>query len=434
MSNFITNGKTDNLKKRLIELISKSEELKFLVGFFYFSGITELYSSLKEKRGDVKLRILVGLEVDNLISGMTVEYANTKNKKEIIKRDVENNFINSVRKSLNSDDFDRQEFYEQIDFFIDLIIKDKLIIRKTKKPNHAKLYIFELEDKIVQKNLFITGSSNLTKAGLSYQDEFNVEIKDYGTEEANEYFENLWKDSIEITENKALKDRLIKTIEDETQVKKITPLQAFAVVLKTYLDMKSVEENDLPLKEIIKKAGYKHYKYQEDAVKQAVNILNIDNGVIVADVVGLGKSIIASAVAKVNGKRGIVLCPPGLISEWEKYINDFKIYSWKVFSSGNIDLAKEYIDEQKIDPIETVVVDEAHRFRNSDTTNYEKLKNICRDKKIVLLSATPFNNSPVDILALLELFTIPKKSSLTLDGDLKNLFKTFKGEFEKLSC
>jgi len=432
MSNFITNGKTDNLKKRLIELISKSEELKFLVGFFYFSGITELYSSLKEKKGDVKLRILVGLEVDNLISGMTVECINAKEKKGLSIRDIENNFINSIRKSLNSDDFDRQEFYEQIDFFIDLIIEDKLIIRKTKKPNHAKLYIFELEDKIIQKNLFITGSSNLTKAGLSYQDEFNVEIKDYGTEEASVYFEDLWKDSVLITENKALKDRLIKTIEDETQVKKITPFEAFAVVLKTYLDMKSVEENDLSLKEIIEKARYKYYKYQEDAVKQAVKILNLDNGVIVADVVGLGKSIIASLIAKVNRKRGIILCPPGLISEWEDYLSDFGLSSWKVLSSGNIDFAEKFIRKEKADPIEMVIIDEAHRFRNSDTTNYEKLKNLCRNKKVILLSATPFNNSPVDILALLELFTIPKKSSLTLDGDLKNLFKNFKGEFEKL--
>ena len=432
MSNFITNGKTDNLKKRLVELISKSEELKFLVGFFYFSGITELYSSLKEKGGDVKLRILVGLEVDHLLSGMTVECAKSKEKKEVSKRDIENNFISSVKKSLNSDDFDRQEFYEQIDFFIDLIIKDKLIIRKTKKPNHAKLYIFELEDKIVQKNLFITGSSNLTRAGLSYQNEFNVEIKDYGTEEASAYFEGLWEDSVPITENKALKDRLIKTIEDETQVKKITPFEAFAVVLKTYLNMKSVEENDLSLKEIVEEAGYKYYKYQEDAVKQAVKILNLDNGVIVADVVGLGKSIIAALIAKVDRKRGIILCPPGLISEWEDYLSDFGLSSWKVLSSGNIDFAEKIVRKEKADPIEMVVIDEAHRFRNSDTTNYEKLKNLCRNKKVILLSATPFNNSPVDILALLELFTIPKKSSLTLDGDLKNLFKNFKGEFEKL--
>ncbi len=433
MTNFITNGKTDNLKKRLIELISKSEELKFLVGFFYFSGITELYSSLKEKRGDIKLRILVGLEVDHFLSGITVECVNAGDKKEISKRDIENNFINSVRKSLNSDDFDRQEFYEQIDFFIELILKDKLIIRKTKKPNHAKLYIFEFEDKIIQKNLFITGSSNLTKAGLSHQNEFNVEIKDYGTEEASVYFEDLWEDSVLITENKALKDRLIKTIEDETQVKKITPFEAFAVALKTYLDAKSVEKNDLSLKEIIEKAGYKYYKYQEDAVKQAVKILNLNNGVIIADVVGLGKSIIASVIVKVNRKRGIILCPPGLIDEWEKYKNEFKMYSWKVLSSGNMDVAKEYIDEQKrIEPIEAIIIDEAHRFRNSDTTNYEKLKNLCRNKKIILLSATPFNNSPADILSLLELFTIPKKSSLVLDGDLKNLFKNFKGEFEKL--
>ncbi|MEA2092549.1 MAG: helicase, partial [Patescibacteria group bacterium] len=120
MPSFITNNETRDLKKRLVELISKSEELKFLVGFFYFSGITELYSSLKEKEGDIKLRILVGLEVDNLLSGMIVECANAKDKKEVSRRDIENNFINSVRKSLNSDDFDRQEFYEQIDFFIDL--------------------------------------------------------------------------------------------------------------------------------------------------------------------------------------------------------------------------------------------------------------------------------------------------------------------------
>jgi superfamily II DNA or RNA helicase len=428
MANFITNSKANNLKKRLIELISKSEELKFLVGFFYFSGITELYSSLKEKDDNFKLRVLVGLEVDHLVSGMAVECAHSRDKR---KSEIENSFLSSVKKSLNSDDFDRQEFYEQISFFIDLIVKDKLVIRKTKKPNHAKLYIFEFEDKIVQKNLFITGSSNLTSAGLSYQNEFNVEIKDYGTEEASEYFEDLWEDSVPITENKALKDRLIRTIEEETQVKKITPFEAFVVVLKTYLDTRGGEEISLSSEEISKKAGYKPYKYQDDAVRQALKILNLYDGVIIADVVGLGKSVIASRVAVETKTRGLILCPPGIVPEWENYINDFILSSWKVMSSGNIDAAREFVKKQK-DPIETVIIDEAHRFRNSDTTNYEKLKNLCRNKKVILLSATPFNNSPSDILSLLELFTVPKKSNLVLDGNLKNRFKNFKGEFDKL--
>jgi len=433
MLNFITNSGADNLKKRLVELISKSEQLKFLVGFFYFSGITELYSSLKNRKDNFKLRVLVGLEVDNLISGMIVEYSNIKDKKEIGKREIENNFINSVKKSLNSDDFDQKEFYEQVYFFIDLIIKDKLIIRKTKKPNHAKLYIFSLdESQIGAKNLFITGSSNLTKAGLSYQHEFNVEIKDYGTEETDEYFENLWEDSVLITENKILKDKLIETIENETQVKKITPFQAFVIVLKTYIDTKSPDDNNLFLKEVIEDAGYRHYRYQEDAIKQAIKVLNLYNGVIIADVVGLGKSIIAAAVAKANKKRGIILCPPGIIADWKNYLSDFGLSTWRVLSSGNINLAEEFIKKEKADPIEVVIIDEAHKFRNSDTPRYEKLKNICRNRQAILVSATPFNNSPLDILSLLELFIIPKKSSLTLGGDLKNSFKNFKIEFEKL--
>jgi len=431
MSNFITNSKSNNLKKRLIELISRSEELKFLVGFFYFSGISELYSSLKDKKENIKLKVLVGLEVDNLISGMAVEYAKA-NSQETRKGKIENNFLDSVKKSLNDNSIDIQEFYEQIDFFIDLIIENKLIIRKTKEPNHAKLYIFEIEDKTIQKSLFITGSSNLTKAGLSYQNEFNVEIKDYGTEEANEYFEKLWESSVQITENKILKDRLIKTIKDKTPIRKITPFEAFVIILKSYLDSRNSKDIDLSVKEIIKDAGYRTYKYQEDAVNQAIGILNKHNGVIIADVVGLGKSIIASVVAKINRQRGVILCPPGLIDAWEQYTEDFKLHSWKVLSSGDADRAFKFIKQAK-GTIKAVIIDEAHRFRNSDTVNYEKLKNICRDKKVILLTATPFNNSPADILSLLELFIVPKKSLLTLDGNLKNSFKIYGNEFTKLS-
>ena len=64
--------------------------------------------------------------------------------------------------------------------------------------------------------------------------------------------------------------------------------------------------------------------------------------------------------------------------------------------------------------VEVVIIDEAHRFRNEDTKNYEYLKNICRGKIVMLLTATPFNNTPDDILSLLELFIIPKKSGITL--------------------
>lgn len=430
MTNFITNtGEERNLKERLVELIERSEELKFLVGFFYFSGIHELYDTLSKRNDDFTLKVLVGLNVDKLVSGIAAEYEDTESKNI---REQQESYIDSVIKSFNNDRCDTETFFKQIDFFVELIRKGRLTIRKTRNPNHAKLYIFKFADQIVTPELFITGSSNLTSAGLTTQEEFNIEIKDYGVDKANEFFDKLWNDAVPITERDEVKEKLLDAIETKTLVKKVTPFEAFALVLKTYLETREGVEISPSLKGILKKRGYTAYSYQLDAVRQAVKILNTYDGVIVADVVGLGKSIIASMIAKETNKRGIILCPPGLQTEWKEYTEDFMLHSWEVLSSGNLDKAAEFIKDAH-DSVEVVVIDEAHRFRNSDTETYEKLKNICRERKVILLSATPFNNSPEDILALLELFTVPKQSLITLDGDLKGRFRAFKIEYDKLS-
>jgi ERCC4-related helicase/HKD family nuclease len=430
MANFITNtGEERNLKERLVELIERSEELKFLVGFFYFSGIHELYDTLNKRSDGFTLKVLVGLNVDKLVSGIAAEYEDTESKNV---REQQESYIDSVIKSFNNDKCDTETFFKQIDFFVELIRKGRLTIRKTRNPNHAKLYIFKFADQIVTPELFITGSSNLTSAGLTTQEEFNIEIKDYGVDKANEFFDNLWNDAVPITERDEVKERLLEAIETKTLVKKVSPFEAFALVLKTYLETREGVEISPSLKGILKKRGYTAYAYQMDAVRQAVKILNTYDGVIVADVVGLGKSIVASMIAKETNKRGIILCPPGLQAEWREYTEDFMLHSWEVLSSGNLDKASDFIKDAH-DSIEVVIIDEAHRFRNSDTETYEKLKNICRERKVVLLSATPFNNSPEDILALLELFTVPKQSLITLDGDLKGRFRAFKIEYDKLS-
>jgi len=193
MKNFITNSSAENLKKRLIELIQKSDGLKFLVGFFYFSGIRELYEGLKEKP-DINIKVLVGLNVDRTNFGL-LEFAD----KDTHLSDEERcyKFLQSVKKSLNSEDFDTQEFYRQVRYFIKLIGEGRLIIRKTYNPNHAKIYLFKLEEgQVGRKNLFITGSSNLTKAGITTQEEFNVEISDFGFEDAEKYFDSLWDEAV----------------------------------------------------------------------------------------------------------------------------------------------------------------------------------------------------------------------------------------------
>lgn len=438
-SAFITNNDNKVLKRRISELIGFSKELKFLVGFFYYSGIRELYEAIKANPS-LKLQVLVGLNVDRTSYGL-VEYGDT--------RKMEGNrhwsaFRESIIKSINSDEFDNPDFYEQAKFFIQAIIDDRLVIRKTREPNHAKLYFFKIKDEYheLKSCCFITGSSNLTRAGLSRQNEFNVEISDYGTEEAEDYFDQLWRDGVKITEDDVFKRELIEVLTTGTLLAEVTPYEAFAFVLKTYLELQKPRNLKEYMFKLLEDKGYRKYRYQVDAVAQALSIIEQHNGVIISDVVGLGKSIVAGMVAKCLNKRGIIICPPALIggvdkdgnrTGWDKYKNDFELNYWEVRSLGLDSLKKILNLVQAEDDYEVIIVDEAHRFRNQDTEAYEILSNICRNKTVILLTATPFNNTPADIFSLLKLFIVPGKSNITLSNNLDDQFRRYSQVFKRLS-
>jgi len=434
---FITNDSKKKLKDRISELIKHSKELKFLVGFFYFSGIRELHNSLKNNPG-IQLDVLVGLNVDKTIHGL-LEYGD--NTKGLTDSEKFERFLDSTSKSINSDDFDNEIFYNQARFFIDAIKDGNLRIRKTYDPNHAKLYIFKIKDELapLKSAFYITGSSNLTKAGLSHQDEFNVEISDYGAEEAEAHFDRLWEEAVRVTENDAFRDRLIKLLERETLLTEVTPYEAFALILKTYIEIQEQKQIQQSLIELLEKKGYRSYKYQTDAVAQALSMIEQYNGVIVSDVVGLGKSIVAGMIARSIGKRGVIICPPGLIGDdnattgWRKYKEDFGLHDWEVRSLGLENLKRTLELVRSNSEYEVIIVDEAHRFRNQDTEAYEVLSNICRDKIVLLLTATPFNNTPADIFSLLKLFVVPGKSNITLANDLTSKFRTYSQTFKRLS-
>ena len=437
---FITNEKNKRLKQRIVELIKNSKELQFLVGFFYFSGIDELYESIKEN-SSLQIDVLVGLNIDRTIHGL-IEYQDSNHK--ITDGERVENFFDSIAKSINSDEFDTEQFYERVKYYMTLIKNDKLRIRKTLKPNHSKVYIFNIKDELkdLKKSVLITGSSNLTRSGLSGQNEFNIEISDYGTDEAKEMFNQLWSEAVKITEAPTYKERLINLIENKTLVADITPFEAFAFVLKNYLDVQSQQKVRESIRELLERKGYKSYQYQLDAVSQALTIINspdTPNGLIVSDVVGLGKSVIASLIAKSLGKRGVIITPPGLIGDdnkksgWKKYKEDFELYDWEIRPCGLENLVRTIDLIKDNDEYEVIIVDEVHRFRNQDTEAYEALSNICRDKIVILLSATPFNNTPADIFSLLKLFVVPGKSKISLDDDLASRFRAYNSAFKKLS-
>ncbi len=433
---FITNEKTKTLKKRLTELVEHSEELKFLVGFFYFSGWSQIYDSLKD-RDDLEIKVLVGLSVDKQLYSI-LEYA--RESDNLTGEEKADDFFSSLKIAINSEQLDNEEFYRQVDFFVKLIEEDKLKIKKTQDPNHAKLYIFKIKEHLkgIANCKFITGSSNLTKAGITEQNEFNVEIGDYGTEEAEKYFDELWGTAIDITEDAQRKRDLLDLIRNRSQAAIVTPFEAYVKVLKTYIDLQKQRQIKPHVSRLLEEKGYKSYSYQSDAVNQALTIIDNYNGVIIADVVGLGKSVIASMIAKNIGKRGMIICPPGLIGDksipngWNKYKHDFQLYDWEIYSSGDLEGACKYIRHYGED-IEVVIVDEAHRYRNQDTYSYELLSSICRKRQIMLLTATPFNNSPADIFSLLKLFIVPGKSRITLDENLEGRFSSYEKLLRLLS-
>ncbi|MCE5175504.1 MAG: helicase-related protein [Bacteroidales bacterium] len=438
-SNFITNNTGQkSLKSRLNTLISISEELKFLVGFFYFSGWKEVYESLKANE-NITVRLLVGLQVDKFLYDNLIEHGIQEDR--LSNNDRFNGFVDSLRKALNSDDSDMEAFYNQVFFFLEMIEQGRLNIRKTKNPNHAKLYLFKLNQQQTEiqgmKGQFITGSSNLTSAGLSGQEEFNVEIKDYGYEDADAYFEALWAEAAPITEIPSQRNIIIDLVGTKTLAAKVTPYEAYALILKTYLDLQQTMQISSSTLELLKNNGYKEFAYQVDAVNQGLSILEEYKGVVIADVVGLGKSVIASLIAKYLDKRTMIICPPGLIGEknikepsgWYEYMYNFQL-TCEIESRGKLVEIAESIDNRNI---EVVIIDEAHYYRNQDTDDYEALLKICRDRIVILLTATPFNNSPADIFSLLKLFIVPGKSGITIDNDLNSLFVGYGNRFKKLS-
>lgn len=440
MSHNFINNSTENttLKKRLEKLIAASQELKFLVGFFYFSGWQEIYKKLQEN-SEIQLKILVGLQVDKYLSSI-VEVGLQDDS--LSQEEHFSQFMKSMGFAINNVEMDNEAFYNQLTFFVELLEEGRLIIRKTLNPNHAKLYLFgynsSLSATLAKKGQFITGSSNLTKAGLQGQEEFNVEISDYGFETAEAYFDELWETAVPITEAENGTKIIIDFLKNKSQASLITPFEAYALILKTYIELQEAKKINDAITRLLDENGFEKYQYQLDAVNQALNVIETYNGVIIADVVGLGKSVIASLIANQLGKRGLILCPPGLIgskkenSGWWEYWNRFKLYNWDIESSGNLEAVAQSIQKNNLE-YQVVIVDEAHKFRNQDTSAYEALMDICRGKQVILLSATPFNNSPADVFSLLKLFIVPGASGITIEADLEGRFNAYNYRFKRLS-
>lgn len=432
---FITNENQDKLAERISTLMQCSSQLDMLVGFFYFSGLKVVAEPLRANK-NLKLRVLVGMEAEQAC-GQLVELARAYEEES--HDDIRNRFYASLRRILGNECIDRESFHERLGIFVELLEEGRLEMRKTKEPNHAKLYIFSMNEQFrpVRGNVWITGSSNFSMPGLNTRNELNVEISDFGIDKVSAYYEALWDEAIPLTADEDQRNTILEIVRDSSVAATVSPYEAYYLVLKNYIEYQRGHFRISAIEDLLDRAGFNRLQYQIDAVGQALCKLQAYHGVIIADVVGLGKSIIGSLVAAMSHKRGLIICPPGLTGEpggatggWHEYITKFGLHDWRVFSRGNLQKVEDYLAR---DPdFEMVIVDEAHYFRNEQTEAYSHIKNICANKDVVLLTATPFNNRPSDLLALLHLFSSGKQSPFVPGGNLDGRFARFQEDFKDI--
>lgn len=422
---FITN--TEKLLAEVFNnILPSSKSLYFLVGYFYFSGFEEIYKNLEDKN----LKILVGLDAEKDLLNKIREFEiidETNHSRGEIRLNFHRNFVTIFN---DTDFFDSVEKQEAFKLFIEKIKNGTLEIRKTLRPNHSKLYLFENKDEYSQGGEFpgtlITGSSNLSRSGLRGQHEINVIFRDEHFKEGLELFNRLWEEAVLIVNKDNFNEFEEKVIHKIWIDKLPSPYLLYLRVLIEYFTIE--KRGSIAFPSDITGEKFKDLKYQIDAVTRAINILEQHNGVIIADVVGLGKSIIASAIAYNLKLRTIIIAPPHLISQWSDYSYEFN-FRTKIYSSGKIAQALEENDD---DELKLIIIDEAHKYRNENTNDYALLHQLCQKNKVILLSATPFNNRPQDIFALIRLFQITAKSTIRTVDNLSYQFREMVKEYKKI--
>jgi superfamily II DNA or RNA helicase/HKD family nuclease len=430
---FFTNKEGRNLLDRFKTTLTDTQLFDVLVGYFRSSGFYQLYSSIEPIE---KTRILVGLGIDeNSYQTLNIYHSQTVidfDSHSDAKKNYQDNLIDEIEKSKESDqhlEIGVNKFIEFLQTDCPDVLQDKqkggngkkLEIRAYPSRNiHAKVYIGRFHPEDRDFGFVITGSSNFSYSGLVANREFNVELRQKrDVEFALEQFEDLWKDSVDISKE------FVDTVQNKTWLNdSITPYELYLKLIYEYLQ----EDINLQIRiETFLPEGFMRLQYQEQAVIQALKKLDEYNGVFLADVVGLGKTFITAQLLQQIRARILVICPPLLKDYWEESLQDFRVPA-KVESLGKLD----HIIRGGLDRFEYIVVDEAHRFRNENTQSYADLLDICRGKKVILVTATPLNNTIDDIFAQLKLFQMPKNSTIPGIPNLEKFFTQLKKSINQL--
>ena len=424
------------------------KNLDAVVGFLRASG----YFSLRPFLDNInRVRILIGIDVDKYI-------AQAANQGRIFfgaEEEVREECLRKIRRDIESSNY-KKEVEDGMFQMIQDLIDGKLELRAhPSKKIHAKLYIlYPDEFNQYSQGVAITGSSNLSGNGLGISEdkqyEFNVKLDRYDDVKfAKDEFEQLWKEA----EGCAITAEDVKASVDRTYLKgDVKPYDLYIKMLMEYFSdrvLATDDNNPFDMPE-----GYTKYDYQMDAVVEGYQKLIRYDGFFLADVVGLGKTVIATMIAKKflieNGRdktKILVVYPPAVEQNWKATFKDFGIDKYAKFvTNGSLSkvLDEENYNYWNADEYDLILVDEAHKFRSHTTSAFEQLQEICKmprieqgnipgyKKKVMLISATPMNNTPADIYNEIQLFQDPRRCTIDGVANLTAFFSPLIKEFQQL--
>lgn len=453
---FFTNKDGNTLIKQFEGVLTHNPNIKNLdavVGFLRASG----YFTLRPFLNSIdKVRVLIGIDVDKYIVR-----ANERGKLFFgAAEEVKAEYLQKLKEDIEAADYTSQ-VEQGIDEMVQDLVSGKLELRAhPSKKIHAKIYILYPNNftEWSTDGCTITGSSNLSGNGLGTsqetQYEFNVMLRDNeDVRFSMDEFNQLWEEA----EGCPITAEDIKTgpIQGTYLRGDVTPYELYIKMLMEYfadrvLATDSQNAFDMP-------EHYTSYEYQKDAVIEGYQKLLKYDGFFLADVVGLGKTVVAAMIAKQfcidNGYENtkmLVVYPPAVENNWKQTFHDFGLDRYTRFvSNGSLSkvLDEDNYDYWNADEYDLVLVDEAHKFRTHTNGNFQLLQEICKmprinpgnlqctnrfKKKVMLISATPMNNTPADLYNEILLFQDPRRC--TIDGvpNLTSFFSPLIVEFKKL--
>ncbi|WIG60149.1 MAG: helicase-related protein [Ktedonobacterales bacterium] len=268
---------------------------------------------------------------------------------------------------------------------------------------HAKLYLLFRDDLNNPITGFL-GSSNLTFAGLKQQGELNVDVLEHdAARKLEQWFNDRWQDRWCLD----ISDELADIIDTSWAREDLLP--PYCIYLKIAYHLSQEARAGLSQFHVPRDFGNQLFEFQQAAVRIAAHHVNKRAGVLIGDVVGLGKTLMATALARVfqddYSWETLIICPKNLVRMWEDYVARYRLIA-KVLSVSQVMQQLPDLRRYRL-----VLIDESHNLRNREGSRYKAIREYIEqnDSRCILLTATPYNKTYLDLSAQLRLFVPPEQ-------------------------